>query len=358
MPTDLLIVGASARAAAESALRAGMRPWCADLFADADLQALCPVVRVPRERYPRGLVEAVAGAPQAPFVYTGALENRPALVRQLAALRPLWGNSAGVLRRVRQPWAVAAALRAAGLPVPMVRRTPPRRGRWLVKPLAGAGGRGIAEWDGTPPRARCYFQEFIEGTPCAAVYVGDGTRALLLGVTRQLIGEPWLHAKGFQYCGSVGPLAVPLGPFVKMGDALAAAFGLRGLFGVDCVLRDGVPYPVEVNPRYTASVEVLERATGVRALDLHCAAFTTSLPAARLRFRAKSTHAKAIFFAPAPLTFPPGRFVRAADLPHAGAMLPAGAPILTLFSEGASVETCLAALRRRARRLDRRLAGR
>jgi len=33
---QVLIVGASARAAAFSALRAGLRPWCADLFADLD----------------------------------------------------------------------------------------------------------------------------------------------------------------------------------------------------------------------------------------------------------------------------------------------------------------------------------
>ncbi len=35
-PQHLLIFGASARAAAFSALRAGLQPWCADLFADAD----------------------------------------------------------------------------------------------------------------------------------------------------------------------------------------------------------------------------------------------------------------------------------------------------------------------------------
>ena len=40
----LLLFGASVRAAAFSALRAGLRPWCADLFGDADLQARCPAL--------------------------------------------------------------------------------------------------------------------------------------------------------------------------------------------------------------------------------------------------------------------------------------------------------------------------
>src|SRR5207249_9264748 len=97
------------------------------------------------------------------------------------------------------------------------------------------------------------------------VYVGAERHgnpfAAFLEVTRQLVGEPWLHAAPFHYCGSIGPL--PLSEslwrkFWRIGTVLAKAFRLRGLFGVDCVLRDGIPWPVEVNPRYPASVEVLE----------------------------------------------------------------------------------------------------
>ena len=41
-----------------------------------------------------------------------------------------------------------------------------------------------------------------------------------------------------------------------------SALELRGVFGVDFILHDGSPCVVEVNPRYPASVEVLEHATG------------------------------------------------------------------------------------------------
>ncbi len=40
---DVLIFGASTRAAAFSAVRCGLRPHCADYFADRDLAAICPV---------------------------------------------------------------------------------------------------------------------------------------------------------------------------------------------------------------------------------------------------------------------------------------------------------------------------
>jgi hypothetical protein len=50
MGRSLTIVGASARAAAFSAARAGFEPYAIDHFADRDLAELCPAVRV--ERYP------------------------------------------------------------------------------------------------------------------------------------------------------------------------------------------------------------------------------------------------------------------------------------------------------------------
>src|SRR6516164_4132875 len=88
----LLIFGASARAAAFSALRAGLRPWCADLFADADLQCRCPATRIEGGQYPDTLVEMSRNAPPGPWMYTGGLENHPALVGRITKRHPLWGN--------------------------------------------------------------------------------------------------------------------------------------------------------------------------------------------------------------------------------------------------------------------------
>src|SRR5581483_11192270 len=189
----------------------------------------------------------------------------------------------------------------------------------------------------------------------AAVYVGDGQAARLLGVSRQLVGEPWLHAAPFHYCGSVGPLppgAAPRQAFADLGMALGRAFGLKGLFGVDCVLRDGVPYPVEVNPRYTASVEVIEYATGLPALALHRQAFGPAAPLPVVPRPPGGVVAKAILFARAPLRFPnggtwsawatafPGAEVMPtfADIPQPGAVVEAGKPILTLLRRAPTVD--------------------
>src|SRR5437016_5423412 len=89
--SNLLIVGASTRAAAFSALRAGLTPWCADLFVDADLQRRCPVERVAPQEYPQCFIAIAANGPPGPWMYTGALENQPAMIETIARRRPLWG---------------------------------------------------------------------------------------------------------------------------------------------------------------------------------------------------------------------------------------------------------------------------
>ena len=97
----VILIGASVRAMAGSALRAGWTPWCADLFGDADLIRLAPVRRVAIAKYPRGLIDALAGAPPGPLIYCGGLENRPDLIERID--RPLWGNPPDVLKAIRTP---------------------------------------------------------------------------------------------------------------------------------------------------------------------------------------------------------------------------------------------------------------
>jgi predicted ATP-grasp superfamily ATP-dependent carboligase len=373
----LLLFGASTRAAAFSALRAGLSPWCADLFADADLRRVCPASAIAAAEYPDALLEMSARAPAGPWMYVGGLENRPALVEALARSRPLWGNGAEVLRRVRDPETLAAVLTEAGLPCPQVRPRaddlPP--GRWLVKPRDSAGGRGISFLQaGSAPGRHTYLQEHIDGAAWSAVYVGREGGALLLGATRQLVGESWLHAAAFHYCGSLGPL--PLASLTRdllrrLGDLLVTAFGLRGLFGVDFVLRDGKPWPVEVNPRYPASVEVLEYTAGFAALALHRAVFDPGAPCPDPVPAARPVLlGKAVLFAAQALTFPAdGPWLETlhqppqaaapafADIPAAGQRIEKGRPVLTLFTTGRSPGEVLTQLAQTAVALDQRLAG-
>lgn len=371
---SLLIVGASVRAAAFSALRAGLRPCAIDLFNDTDLQAACSTIPLPPAGYPHALPVAARRAPPGPWMYTGGMENRPSIVRQISRDRPLWGNDATTLRKVRSPRFLARLFADAAIPFPALRFDPIRlaaRRRWLIKPRGGAGGVGIRFWDGGAlPRRPIFFQEFIEGEPCSAVYVGDGRQAHLLGVTRQLVGESWLHAQPFHYCGSVGPLqlgAATVRAFQRVGRVLTKHCQLLGLFGVDCVLRDGIPWPIEVNPRYTASVEVLEHATGVPALELQRQVFEGGRAKPQAAENRAGFVGKAILFAAKELTFPgvgpwqrrvdPHQLPEFADIPPGGQRIATNRPILTCFARAKTVANCLVRLQKTAADLDRTLFG-
>ena len=369
---NVLIVGASARAAALSALRAGLSPWCADLFADADLRERCPAIRLPG-RYPMGFLDLVGRDVPGPWMYTGGLENHALLVGRMQAVRRLWGNGPAALVRARDPETLAGAASAAGLFSPALTLSGhvAASGAWLHKPRAGAGGSGIRRAaPGEPIATGWYAQEFVAGVPASAVFVAIAGKSICLGLTRQLVGEAWLNAPPFRYCGSIGAIehSPALGERLRrLGAMLTRRAGLMGLFGVDGLLDGDTFSPVEVNPRYPASVEVLELSTGVRALDLHRRAFEFvpgSLPAPM----PSRVVGKAIVYAPAEGIFPEvgpwldGLGLHAldavpdfADVPSAGEPLASGHPVLTVFASGSTPEECEHALRLRAADVTRRL---
>jgi predicted ATP-grasp superfamily ATP-dependent carboligase len=370
----ICIVGASARAAAFSALRAGLEPWSVDLFGDVDLVAIGHSQRVKSwQEVPTAVARFEKEGMRAPWMYTGACENRPRLIELLSRGRMLWGNDAAIVEPVRSPRFLQTALERAGIAFPETRfagDSVPRDGTWLVKPFAGGGGRGIAWWRGQKLRhdRAVYFQRFVRGVACAACFVGDGSAAELLGVTRQLIGDDWLHAKPFHYCGSIGPLAIDerqRAAFARLGDVLGAC-RLRGHFGVDCIMSDDTIWVIEVNPRYTASVELIELATGVPAFRRHACVFVR-LPTLPSPAPAGGIVGKAILFAPKPVVFPndgpwsealripPERFRPYADIPAPGTELPKGAPVMTIFAQTPNPEACLRELRQIVAELDQRL---
>jgi predicted ATP-grasp superfamily ATP-dependent carboligase len=352
----LIIVGASARAAAFSALRGGFQPYCADLFADIDLAARCEVRRV--LRYPHGLIEAVAEFPSAPWIYTGGLENYPDLVDELAKSRTLLGNSGDVLRMVRDPAKITDALSGCSCRFPFWQPAAdglPTDGTWLRKGYRSAGGSVVHEWRGGGHEGgfRHYYQRRIEGRSAAAVYIAAAGRAVLIGLTEQLVGTAWTGAAAFHYAGSLAPLTLSAPDqcaLAEMGDRLASVFGLQGLFGVDVLLADDGIYAVDVNPRFPASVEVLEHVYGFSAVGMHVEACRSGLLPAVPASNDGPFHGKAILFAPRRCTvgalfaersqaaMRSEPWPEVADVPAEGSMIEAGRPVMTIFARAETWE--------------------
>jgi predicted ATP-grasp superfamily ATP-dependent carboligase len=372
------VVGTSARAAVHSLARAGYAAWAVDLFTDRDLRA--PAARCPFDAYPGAIPGLAEPFTAGPVLYTGGLENHPTVVAALAARRPLWGNPPAVLNLVRQPtfpsrvWAYTDE--AVRCPAVRPAEAEPRAGTWLVKPRRGAGGEGVRTYrpaDPPPAPELLYLQEFVAGEPMSALFVAGRGTARLLGVTEQLVGEPWLHARRFHWAGNVGPVSLPPATertLREFGGAVATGAGLVGLFGVDFVLADGVAYPVEINPRYPASAEVIEHATGRAVVLDHaaaCGAPTRTPPGHRpARHRVVG---KAVYYAAHAIAFPaagpwderegpfdPWDLPAFADVPDAGSTIESGWPVLTMLEGGSTPAEVRGRLQSRAAELDRLFA--
>jgi predicted ATP-grasp superfamily ATP-dependent carboligase len=359
----VLIAGVSTRALAVSAARAGYRVTAVDAFGDADLHAVAEVLPLHRNgpvRYTPDAAAAAAWVVAADAVaYTSNFENYPEAVSALSRGRRLLGNPPAVLTQVRNPIVLMRVLRQRGFAVPATRASAPPAAlepdRWLLKPRRSGGGHGTAPWrSGRPVSRRAYIQERIRGVTGSIVFAADGRRAVALGLSRQIVGERSFGARGFRYCGSL--LASEQAPVfprqaellvgaMALANAVTEAFGLRGLNGIDFVARDGVPLPIEVNPRYSASMELVELATGSSLFTIHVNACEGRLPEpARLPVR---VHGKAIVYARRdvvvsdPLAW---RVPAVADVPHPGERIGRGHPICTLLADGPGAERCFRAL--------------
>jgi uncharacterized protein len=338
---------------ADLAMRDGQRVIAFDLFGDLDLRRSGARVAV-RDGL-NALVDAAVQVPASAVVYGASFENHPALVGRLAECHVLLGNAPEVLRAVRDPARLGAALRDAGLPYPRTFAAAPadRSGRWLRKPLRGGGGTRVHAWRGGVLPAGTVAQERIDGVACSAAAVGDGVDAVVLGVTEQLVGARAFGVRGFRWCGNVAPPRVPTAALLEQARAicscLASAFALRGLFGVDLVWDGERAWTIEVNPRPTASLEVMQE-DGL--FDAHLRACAGELPC--IEAERDGAAGKAVLFATEDVVIGDSerwleRGVR--DVPHPGERIAAGRPICTVVAAAATPEAVLAQLEEQAARL-------
>lgn len=372
MTQRLIIVGASTRAAAQSAVRSGFRAWCIDQFGDQDLRACAEHVEVVDD-WPDGILKVVPRLPSGTLVITGAIENAPRILARLRERLPFAGCDVDAMRSVRDPLNLQQILRQAGLSALDVSFKDPLRQspqtvpvRWLRKPLRSAAGFNIRYHEtggpglepasaSTNDRAKppaCYYQEFAEGISVSGLFLGSGADCRLIGLTRQLVGMAEAGAGDFRYCGSIGPLSTrDLDPrafelAARIGQVLVEATGCRGLFGCDFLWNSqaGTLSVCEVNPRFTAAAELFEHAGSARLMRWHLDACQGELPQVVDETDSADSPllcGKLICFAKEP--FPAAALaavqnqITLADIPVAGSVIPTGHPICTVLAKGVSV---------------------
>ncbi len=328
------------------------------------------VVHVPN--YPKGIARAVRELPPVPWIYTGGLENRPRLVHAISLSHPLRGNSADVLRGIRDPFCWTAILDRAGLPTLTVRRfdNPPcPDAKWLRKPIRSAGGLRIEPWRHVrPPSRKFFFQQRASGDSYSATFLAipqsNGREVRLVGIVRHFTDHRGLHTNRFGWCGGMTLTKFSSSAsetLIRMASVMADRCGLIGIFGIDFLWNRETVWPVEINPRYTATGELWDVVRKRSLIADHIAtceghspweheASTTTVAAkvvvyAPMTLRVLRPFTDAAIKQTAPLE--PFQLPSFADIPQADTTIPAGWPVCTVLANAESESATLNLLEQR-----------
>lgn len=384
----LVLLGASVRSAAESARRGGFHVTGIDQFGDVDTQQACDrfFQLPPRgETLPVGMLPHCRGRE---LLYVGGL-SRPAVTQPLEAVCRLIGPAAETRARLRDVRVLQEISAAAGVRFPETYRCPPvgakpaggaepaggakpadgaavadgvalAEGRWLYKRSASSGGLGVTRWPTCLPVAGGgVLQRWVPGQPHGATFLCRRGRAELLGVCRSLFTR--IGNRPFIYAGSLGPLS--LAPQAqqsirRLGQAIVQRVPLEGLLNADLIIGPrGELTLLEINPRWSASSELIERNLGGAPCGpqslLRIAVTGEPIPEP-----GSTCYLKRILYAPRRLVIAErDESDRLAanhslhDIPPAGTVIPAGHPVATLITRLDPGQPFGAADYRRAMRL-------
>ena len=367
----LLVVGLSARTMAEGVVAAGFRADAADCFGDADTLAVverwhgCAAddgLALAPARLLAVLAELAREGGFRGWIAGSGFEGRHDLLAQGAALLPLLGNGAAVVRPVRTPAIFYGRLAALGIAHPPSRVDPPQVPGWLSKDAWSSGGWQVRRHDPRCPPAAVgdgrYFQRERPGVPMSVLFVADGRRARVLGFTRQLVRA--LGRRPMVHRGCIGPLPVADGvaqELAAMADVLTAEFGLQGLNGVDFLLDGDAVAVLELNPRPVGSIAVLGAELDGGAMGAHIAAVTAGRLPPATRSSSAVVRGCETLFARRRLRLGAELAERMAalpwchDRPAVGTMFAWGDPVCSVSAAGADAEAVEHALRCRRRTL-------
>ncbi len=125
---------------------------------------------------------------------------------------------------------------------------------WIRKPISGIGSRGIviardarACASVIPADEDSLIQEFIEGTEFSIDLLADEGR-LQVAVPRERV-----QVKDGQTVKGRTRLDPTL---IRFASQVAEAFGLSGVGCLQCIVRHGITYFIELNPRYGTGVSL------------------------------------------------------------------------------------------------------
>ena len=395
----IAIVGFSARAAVQCAKRQGFEVIAVDMCSDRDLLNDC------QKHYPLNdpnwQLALIAGHPNVPVLFTGGMENRIDLVERCQTNGLVSTPNASSLRAMRSldNWAAWAVSCNLGWPATLQTMDEIRScdvlfpGRkWLAKPFSSAGGIGITEWfrhEGDDHAsafdpAKGFLQERLPGESIGVTFLSSNFGSAVVGATASWKSGSWKSEAScvgepiYAYQGSYGPVSLSrelLAKLQSFATLVGTESGLLGLWQADFLLHDNELTLLEINPRWSASMDLLDVCLGIPLVQIHHACVCDHISEERFSHvasqcfdQAKNARntmlGKLIVYSPKPfvvtsiqsdkwwtqrwscgMNFAAKRF-QFADIPNAGTSVSRGDPLLTVMASEHSPEALMIELQR------------
>ncbi len=345
MKKSVLIAGFATRHVACSAWKAGYDVYSVDHFCDRDLfwYTRDAIKFEELEDLPSACAEMTGRHHIDMAVFTsGAEALHPAV--------PVKGTPPDRIDRFLDKQKTQDFFEELGIPVPRIAG----EGQFpaMIKPRTGSGGwrnrvvRNPGEklnWEIEFENPPCIAQEVVSGIPASVCCLANGGQAVAVSTNEQILrGE---DAAPYGFSGSVTPFVSPVsGQMVSYAEKIAASSGCVGSIGIDFMAGDGV-WAIEVNPRFQATLDTVETATGINLFEAHIRACDGVLPATR---PAPHQYAvRTILFAGRDLTVTRdmSRLAPAvADIPWPGTEFEEGQAVVSVFGRGRDREDALSML--------------
>ena len=393
---NLLVIGIDVVSLAASARRAGYQVSAVDFFGDQDLKRVCWKSRsIVKQRPGRTcgrlstnfhleallqLTKDLLRKDKIDFaLLSSGLDDVPEALVELNVLVPILGNSPDIIRRVRDKTKFFKELKHLQIRHPETsiavnfeearKKSKDIGYPVVVKPLTSFGGASLRKVQDPQGLERVFrrthlfhgktlIQEHVCGTPASVSLISSRRGTVVLTVNEQLLGIRELGQKEpYGYCGNVVALSADesvISECKGMAEKISSYFGLVGSNGLDLVIsEEGLPYTIEVNPRFQGTLECVERVLGMNIVKAHVEACTEGvLPT--VTKKPSSYCVRLILFASRCSIVPDlSTFAEVRDIPLPRVVVERGEPICSVVVKGTDRDSSL----REARKISELIFG-
>lgn len=350
MSGRILVAGFATRHVAQSAHRAGYKVYAVDKFCDQDLAWYTEdcVTYEDCTEIPEKIAEMASRHRMDAMVVTSRAEAIDAVI-------PLCGTPPRKAERLLDKLEIQRFFEELDVSIPPL--TDDGHFPAMVKPRLGSGGwrntivadeEELHRWEEIWPDVPYITQQVVGGVPSSVSCIADGKRARAIAVNRQIIlGED----EGVcRFAGSITPFTHPLAnEMMACAERICAASGCVGSVGVDFMAGER-PWAIEINPRFQATLDTVEMATGESIFSMHMDACRGMLPAKgpvprkvairRILFAERDMQISVDLASFAP---------RIADIPWPGTEFEEGNALVSVYGCGKSISAACTDLERNIR---------